>query len=372
MLPKEQVDLCEELGVEIAYLDSIRGSSTEVVSRFLRHQERIAEPVVETGFTRPPHPPYTAVVTSHVNPYLSGVAKFSALLAERLAAPCLPLEEAGKLRRGPLLLSLKLSDNGPADLSTAQHALAELRETGVTYDLFLHAYTSSAEEVAFARSARRVFGGNKEIAARVAADGIDAEALWCPELLDRRGAVNDRALQLFSFGMAHKLRLGEYERLQALLQEADVDYELAVSTAFHEKASFGEIDAMESGFRRLFGDRVTLLGFLSDAALRHFLTRAHAFVAFFPRGVRANNTSVLAAMAAGRVPLTDLDAFSPAWMRHGVNVLDLSSLTAEDLDAQRLLALGHRARRDVALNAGWPALTERLLAEAREAVGVGG
>jgi hypothetical protein len=238
--------------------------------------------------------------------------------------------------------------------------------------VFLHAYSHAPEERLLAIGARRCFAGNGEIARMMLAGGLIAEPLWCPELLDHARPVGDHVLQLFSFGMVHKVRVADYERLRDTLNDAGIDYTLTVSTAFHEKASFGGIDSITQGFTRIFGDRVSLLGFLSDAAVGHFLRRAHAFVAFFPGGVRANNTSVFAAMAAGRVPLTDLDAFSPAWMRHGVNVLDLSSLTAEDLDAQRLLALGHRARRDVALNAGWPALTERLLVKAREAVGVGG
>jgi glycosyltransferase involved in cell wall biosynthesis len=111
-------------------------------------------------------------------------------------------------------------------------------------------------------------------------------------------------------------------------------------------------------------ERVTLLGFLSDPAVRHFLRRAHLFVAFFPEGVRANNTSVLAAMAAGRPALTDLDAFSPPWMRHGVNVLDLARTMPEDLSPATLRLLGERARADAEEQAGWAALAERLAAEA--------
>jgi cytidyltransferase-like protein len=358
ILPAEQERLGEELGIDVVILDTKGGSSTDLVSRFLTRSE--------TGFEAPAIPPppdprpYAAVVTSHTNPYLSGVAKFSRLLAERLGAPCIPLTEARALRRGPLLLSVKLSDDGPRAGHLAREALAALTLNEVEFDLFLHSYASTPEEHALAIGARRCFAGNEEIARGMTADGFLAQALWCPELLDHARPVSEHRLQLFSFGMVHKVRIGDYERLRDVLDGAGIDYALAVSTAFHEKASFGGIDSITQGFTHVFGEKVSLLGFLSDAAVGHFLRRAHAFVAFFPGGVRANNTSVLAAMAAGRAPLTNLDADSPEWMRHGANVLDVSRLAPSDLDPVELLRLGQRARRDAAENVGWEGLVERL------------
>jgi cytidyltransferase-like protein len=361
MLPHEQSRLAEELGIEVAFLDTLAGSSTQVVSRFLARSEQGLAGVPDERFRPPAVPPYRAIVTTHMNPYLSGVAKFSKMLAERLGAPCLPLADPAALARGPLLLSVKLSDDGTRGPAQARSALAVLREHETVFDVFFHAYGSLAEERELARAARNVFAGNAEMARRLAGDGLDGEALWCPELLDHARPVTEHQLQLFSFGMVHKVRLGDYERLRDLLDGAGVDYSLAVSTAFHEKASFGGIDSITEGFSRIFGDRVSLLGFLSDAAVGHFLRRAHAFVAFFPRGVRANNTSVVAAMAAGRVPLTNLDADSPEWMRHGVNCLDIARITADDLEPSSLLALGRQARADAREHASWEALTERLL-----------
>ncbi|HEY3316912.1 MAG TPA: adenylyltransferase/cytidyltransferase family protein [Coriobacteriia bacterium] len=362
LLPPEQHSLAEELGFRIAFLDTRGSSSSELVSRFLARSESDPAPPSAELPLPPKRRPYAAVVTTHTNPYLSGVAKFSALLARRLGVPCIPLAEAPKLLHGPLLLSVKLSDDGPSAASRTAAALRALEHAGVAFDVFLHAYGSAPEELSLAEAARRRFAGNAEISRRLAADGLPAEPLWCPELLDHARPVGEHVLQLFSFGMAHKVRVGGYERLRDLLEGADVDYSVTVSTAFHEKASFGEIDAIAAGFARIFGDRVSLLGFLSDAAVGHFLRRAHAFVAFFPGGVRSNNTSVLAAMAAGRVPLTNLDADSPQWMCHGTNVLDIARTSAEELRPASLLRLGGQSREDAAANAGWEALVERFVA----------
>ena len=50
------------------------------------------------------------------------------------------------------------------------------------------------------------------------------------------------------------------------------------------------------------------LGNLSDVAVYNQLREATFFAAFFPRGVRANNTTVAAAMETGAVVITNLDA----------------------------------------------------------------
>jgi len=213
------------------------------------------------------------------------------------------------------------------------------------------------------RHARHAYAGNAEIAA-ACRQVRPTEALWCPGLLDSDALVPQTGLRLFSFGMAHKVQVARYARLREVLDTSAVEYTLLVSTAFHEKASFGEIEQVAEGFRELFADRVRLLGFLSDAAVNDFLARADAVVAFFPHGVRANNTSVMGAMAAGRAVLTNLDRFSPPWMRHGRNVLDVEHLSAQDLAPDRLAVLGTSAAEDVKAHASWDALASRLSEEA--------
>lgn len=347
-LPAEQLAICEREGIEVVFLDSVLGSSTSLVQRFLGASEG------------EPHG-YRAVVTSHRDPYLSGVAKFNRLLAARLGVRVVPLADAPSLP-GPLLLSLKLTDAGEGEVAEAEAALEELRRRGTAYDLFWHAYEATPLERRALEGARHAFAGNAEIAAACRAVK-PTEALWCPGLLDAGATLPETGLRLFSFGMAHKVRLDRYGRLRDVLETAGVDYTLMVSTAFHEKASFGEIETVARGFRELFCERARLLGFLSDAAVNDYLARADAMVAFFPHGVRANNTSVLGAMAAGVAVLTNLDRFSPPWMLHGRNVLDVERVSAEDFGASSLAAIGEASAADVAANASWDALASRLSAE---------
>jgi hypothetical protein len=51
-----------------------------------------------------------------------------------------------------------------------------------------------------------------------------------------------------------------------------------------------------------------------------------ALVAFFPHGVRENNTTVLSAMSHGCAVITNVDDYSPNWMVHNHSVFDINML----------------------------------------------
>jgi hypothetical protein len=54
---------------------------------------------------------------------------------------------------------------------------------------------------------------------------------------------------------------------------------------------------------------------------------ADALVAFFPHGVRENNTTVLSAMSHGCAVITNVDKYTPSWMTHGFSVFDIDKMT---------------------------------------------
>ncbi|NCX46230.1 MAG: Tim44 domain-containing protein, partial [Burkholderiaceae bacterium] len=56
------------------------------------------------------------------------------------------------------------------------------------------------------------------------------------------------------------------------------------------------------------------------------LQETTALVAFFPSGVRENNTTVMSAMAHGCAVISNLDSLSPSWMKHGHNIFDINKL----------------------------------------------
>lgn len=295
---------------------------------------------------------YKAVITSHTNIYLSGVAKFNHQLARRLKIPCRSVEEIESLKGGPLLLSIKLVDNAHPDYQHIEKLFSHLKRRGIEYDLFLHTYDGLDIEGLALEKARRVFCGNAEIVN--ALEGFEAQVIpaFCPSLLDEV-CLTTAPLNVFSFGMAHKLQVRFHKNLRALLTKADADFTFYLSTAFHEKAGFGNFAVTSKEMEVLYGKRMQMLGFLSDSGVNYFLDKSQLFVAFFDRGVRAGNTSVYGAMERGCAVLTNMDQYSPAWMKHGLNVLDVRKTTPEELSLKRLKAIGTRGQKEVLARHSW-------------------
>jgi len=300
-----------------------------------------------------------AILSYHLNPLACGVAKFNLLLGQHMGLPVLPLFEPGSARHP--LLSLKPSEFEPGDLLR----LGSLCATLPGYDLFLHDFQASPAESALVDGAARVFCANHEIRIQLADRHPRVLEVWAPGMLTEQVRFESAELRLFSFGMAHKLHTDHYRRLQQLLQASGRDYRLYLSTALHEGTSFD--GAFESAYRELqaiFGPRLYFMGFLSDSAIYNHLLEATYFCAFFPRGVRANNTSVHAALEAGTPVITNLDEASPEGYRHGENVLDIRKLETlpwqpEALARLRAGALACAERQD------WGALVARMQVEAR-------
>jgi hypothetical protein len=103
------------------------------------------------------------------------------------------------------------------------------------------------------------------------------------------------------------------------------------------------------------------LGNLSDVAVHNQLRTATFFAAFFPQGVRANNTTVAAAMETGAVVITNLDGHSPPEYVHMENVVDIGR--CDVLPADPAVLDGIRARAvETARSRGWDELVDRMRA----------
>ena len=137
-----------------------------------------------------------------------------------------------------------------------------------------------------------VYVGNAEIANRLRPLRADVVEAWCPGILFDAKPFEPAELSVFTFGMAHKVRGEYYRKLDQLLQQTGKSYCLYLSTALHEGISIETaFDAALKNIRDGFSGPVYFLGFLSDAAVLHYLRTTTYFAAFFPTGVRANNTS---------------------------------------------------------------------------------
>jgi hypothetical protein len=236
-----------------------------------------------------------AVLSYHVDPISCGVTKFSQQLAKRLDVPW------GALLRDELtdtwvpLLSLKIGEIAGRRIPSAWHT---------THDLFLH----DVPQDGYIGTPRRVFAANAEIADEIRPQRPDVIPAWCPSLVE---AQPREPITVLSFGMAHKLRADLYATLKEKLDATGEPYVVYVSAALHDGTSFSDAAQSFETLRKLFGMNFVFLGTLSDEAMVDRLRTCTYVAAFFEKGLRENNTSVMAALEYGASVLTNHDNHTP-------------------------------------------------------------
>ncbi|HEY6362003.1 MAG TPA: hypothetical protein VIX63_12900 [Vicinamibacterales bacterium] len=293
----------------------------------------------------------------HLNPWTCGIAKFNAILAKHLEVPVVGIRavELGHYRMP--LLSLKLSEFCPRD-AVDLDAWSQTHQGG--FELFLHAFDGTGVEHRLLLAAKRVYCGNAELFRDLHPARPDIQELFCPGTILNPQRFQQTDLSVFTFGMAHKIRVPLYRRLRELLEATGRSYSVYVSTALHENTSFdGSFVVRFEELQSIFNGQVYFMGYLSDTAVYNHLMDCHYLAAFFEKGLRANNTTVNAAMESGCAVITNLDEHSPAGLVHLTNVIDIN-LCDRLPDTEQTQRIGLAAR-DIARSLyGWDRLTAQL------------
>ena len=307
-----------------------------------------------------------SILTYHTNPLTCGVARFNKALGCQLGLPVHQMFSPEGLAAQRPLLSMKLSEFEPEDAARLGEAAVDPK-IWPGLNLFFHDYSAAQPEARLLRRARRVYCANEFLVRELTPLHKDVVQAWCPGyLFDQRRFDADAEVRIYTFGMAHKLRVDYYYRLKELLDASGKRYSIYISAAIHEGTSLDDsFTAAYEELTTIFGERVYFLGFISDGALFNYLADCTYFVAFFQSGVRANNTSVNTVMQCGTAVLTNLDEASPSDFKHLESVVDIRQCgDALLLDKDRLVAIGNRGR-EVAARLGWPPLLD--LFKSREA-----
>jgi hypothetical protein len=295
----------------------------------------------------------------HLNPWTCGIAKFNAILAKHLDVEVVGIRavELGSYDRP--LLSIKMSEF--SDRDAADLDLWSSAHRG-RFELFLHAFDRSEMELRMVAAAARVYVGNTELFRDLSPLRPDVQELFCPGTILNPQRFMRTEISVFTFGMAHKIRVPLYRRLHELLEATGKTYSVYVSTALHENTSFdGSFVVTFEELQSVFGGQVYFMGYLSDTAVFNHLLDNTYLAAFFDKGLRANNTTVNAAMECGCTVITNLDEHSPAGLAHMQNVVDINRCdrlpTVEE--SERI----GRAARTVAMGQyGWDHLVSQLRA----------
>ena len=293
----------------------------------------------------------------HLNPWTCGIAKFNAILAKNLEVPVVGIRavELGSYRLP--LLSLKLSEFTPQD--AADLDLWSRAHAG-QFELFLHAFDGTEIEQRLVAAATRVYVGNAELFRELAGVRPDVQELFCPGTILNPQRFERTELSVFTFGMAHKIRVPLYRRLRDLLDATGKSYSVFVSTALHENTSFdGSFVVRFEELQAIFNGQVYFMGYLSDTAVFNQLMDCTYLAAFFEKGLRANNTSVNAAMECGCAVITNLDEHSPAGLAHMKNVIDINACDRLP-DEEQAARIGRAAREIAHAQYGWDQLVAQL------------
>jgi hypothetical protein len=293
----------------------------------------------------------------HLNPWTCGIAKFNQILARHLDLPVVAITDLPASSPRRPLLSLKLAEFLPEHVHLLDEWAAQRQGQ---YELFLHAVEGTPVEERLIGNAGKVFCGNRELFESLRPSRPDIVELFCPGTILTPQRVHSTDLQVFTFGMAHKIRVPYYRKLRDLLDATRRSYKVFVSTALHEGTSFDEAFIVRfEELQEIFNGRVYFMGYLSDTAVYNHLLDATFLAAFFEKGLRANNTTVNAAMECGCAVLTNLDEHSPVGYEHLQTVLDINR--CDQLPDEATLSRIGRAARDVAHSRyGWDRLVAQI------------
>jgi hypothetical protein len=293
----------------------------------------------------------------HLNPWTCGIAKFNTILSGHLEVPVVGIRAVELGSFGRPLLSIKLSEftaADAADLDTWSQAHAG------RFELFLHAFDGTEIEQRLLASAARVYCGNQELAHELTPARPDIVELFCPGTLLNPQRFQRGELSVFTFGMAHKIRVEHYRRLRELLEATGKAYSVYVSTALHENTNFdGSFVVRFEELQTIFNGQVYFMGYLSDTAVFNHLVDCTYLAAFFEKGLRANNTTVNAAMECGATVITNLDHHSPRGLMHMHNIVDITR--CDRLPApEQAERIGRAAREIAQAQYGWDHLVAQL------------
>ena len=293
----------------------------------------------------------------HLNPWTCGIAKFNAILAKHLDVEVVGIRavELGSFERP--LLSMKLSEFSERDAADLD-LWASAHKGG--FELFLHAFDGTEVEQRLVASAARVYVRNTELYRELRGLRPDVQELFCPGTILNPQRFMKTDISVFTFGMAHKIRVPLYRRLQELLEATGQTYSVYVSTALHENTSFdGSFVVTFEELQAIFNGQVYFMGYLSDTAVFNHLLDCTYLAAFFEKGLRANNTTVNAAMECGCAVITNLDEHSPAGLEHMKNVIDINLCDALP-DVAHTAHIGRAAREIAHARYGWDQLVAQL------------
>ena len=268
---------------------------------------------------------FDCVITYHHNIHTCGVARFNRYLADHLKIPMLSFTELANDTYNFPVISIKESEMLHEDVL---EFYSIIERTKIRYSVVFHSFEGSETEIKFLKGAEEVMALNAQMAAVILpfrADVLKGFTVATP--LPNISIATSFEIKMITFGMAHKIQSSGYIKVADLLNDSGRTSVLEISSALHEGTEFDDrFFNVGEEISEIFNGRVEFLGFLADHEVARRVKAADVMLAFFPYGARENNNSVLSAMWLGTPVITNLDSWSPSWLKHGETVFDINRL----------------------------------------------
>jgi len=290
-------------------------------------------------------PSFDCVISYRMNSQLSGVAKLNLTLANSLNIPVISVFDKTLWNYGHPLFSFRLSDITDKRDQEAISEIFEKFKSGENFSVYVHVMADIPLEMGMIMAAETVYTSDNEIFEQLSPLRSKVIELWSPPLILDNRPILETDITVFCFGMAHKIHKDMFLKLRDLLAKTGKSYSLLMSTAFHESVTFDESAGKFQEIEKIFEPNFFHLGFLSDAAVSHFLRNTTFYAAFFEGGVKQSNSTVNSALQLGAVVITNFGPFSPSYLVHDKNVIDIHQCVSLSLDVDQLTSFRNEARR---------------------------
>ncbi len=282
---------------------------------------------------------WDVILGVHLNPLTCGVARFNEQLAKRLGVRVAGLNQPEFMRAKMPLVSIH-----PREVGSWSWL-----DVPKSFDLFLHSEPTTERAWKAVLQAQHVYLADPAMNLT----GYEVTKLWAPSLLE--APLEPAAINVFTYGMSHKLTRRGFLQLRDLLSGTGHPYTVRVSTAIHEGSPWEKVwSENQLELRRIFGEAFRPLGFLADELVQWELRQADAVALIYDPAARANNTTLWAALEAGATVITTLDHQSPSELVHGQTCYDIGQLTRWPLALPQTIVPRAAAGRS------WDKLVEQL------------
>lgn len=265
------------------------------------------------------------IVSYHVYSATCGVARFNQSLAAAFNAPIISLDCWLELEdKSCFVLSIKPTELDVTTIDLFLSALTDRRTR--SFAVILHEFHGSVLDEALAGHSTKCLAVDNLIAERAKKHNSGIVTGFAPGVKPRID-IPQVDVNLFSMGMAHKINVEGYRRLDQLVQSDDRIFGLRLAAAVHEGFDVGEaFESVPRDFSSCWKGEFFFLGFISDEMLSIQLAESNAAVLFGQYGARQSSSSILTAMEHGVPVISVLDSNSSSWMKHGETIFDVKQL----------------------------------------------